>query len=46
MSVARRREMVGRERHKLSLSRRCRLLGISRGSLYVSGHAEALLAAG
>ena len=34
MSVERRREMVGRERHKLSLSRRCRLLGISRGSLY------------
>ena len=26
--------MVGRERHKLSLSRRSRLLGISRGSLY------------
>ncbi len=33
MSVERRREMVGRERHKLSLSRRCRLPGISRGSL-------------
>ena len=34
MSVERRREMVGREPHKLSLSRRCRLLGIDRGSLY------------
>lgn len=40
MSVERRREMVGRERHKLSLSRRCRLLGISRGSLYYRPRGE------
>ncbi len=40
MSVERRREMVGRERHKLSLSRRCRLLGISRGSLYYTPKGE------
>ena len=32
--------MVGRERYKLSLSRRCRLLGISRGSLYYRPRGE------
>ena len=40
MNIERRREMVGRERHKLSLSRRCRLLGISRGSLYYRPRGE------
>ena len=40
MSVERRRGMVERDHQSLSLVRQCRLLGISRGSIYYQSKGE------
>ena len=40
MSVERRRELVARDHAELSVSRQCRLLGISRGSVYYQPKGE------